>query len=325
VILLIIPVIGSEKSQVQENNTDKLPFLEKPSVPHIITFGVYPTMLYNFDLSRRTYKIGFYAWWRTQNKDYKPHKSVEITNAVEYYSKFGNMGKNQDEYFSYVHYYATILHNWDIKHFPFDRQFLEVQLEDFADISYVVFQPDSQESRIHHELILPDWNIIEMHLKHSVTTYSSNFGDVSTPKGEYSRLTFVIEMKRKGWRAFFSYYIGFFVAFFLCNIIYLVNPYDLGARASLSLAAIVTSVGNKYILDQILPITSDITLADVIQITTFVMITIAILTFIMMDRLAKEKGWAIHQLKKINGIIGAVSLVFYISVVGIYTYKAVLS
>ncbi len=298
---------------------------EKPKNAYKTYFGVYPVGLYDFDLSHRNFKISFYAWWRTENKNYRPEKSVEITNASDYHSKFGTFGKNGNEYFTYIRYYATILHDWDIKHFPFDRQFLDVRMEDFADIDYVVFEPDEKESHIHKELTLQGWDIIGLRLKKSTTQYETNFGDSSTPHGEFSRLTFVIEIKRQGWRPFFNYFIGFFIAFFLCNMIYLVHPKDLSARASLSLGAIVTSVGNKYVLDQILPNTSQFTLADAIQITTFVMITIAILSFILMDILAREKGWDMDRLKRINRVVGAVSMIVYVSMVGYNTYQAIIS
>lgn len=327
-VLLVAQALGAEKVNLLEarsNSSGERSLLERPKKAYKTYFGVYPVSFFDFDLSRRSFKTSFYAWWRTANKDYKPDKSVEITNATDYYSKFGAIGKNGDEYFTYVHYYATIRQNWNIKHFPFDRQFLEVRMEDFADINYVAFEPDLEYSHLHSELWQEGWDIIGLNLKKSTTEYQTNFGDISTPRGEYSRLTFVYEIKRQGWRPFFNYFIGFFIAFFLCNMIYLVNPRDLTARANLSLGAIVTSVGNKYILDQVLPITSQVTLADAIQITTFIMISTAILSFILMDRFARDRGWTVERLKYINRIIGVVSLFVYISVVGVNTYQAIIS
>jgi hypothetical protein len=293
----------------------------KTSTP--VLMGVYPVKLYDFDLPRRTFKVSFYTWWRTLDKDYQPHKSVEITNATDYLTKFGAQGKNNDEYFTYVRYYATIQYDWNVKDFPFDHQFLEVHLEDFADIQYIIFKPDGEHSHIHPELTLEGWNILGMQLKQSTTTYDTNFGDVSTPKGQYSRLTFVLEIKRQGWRAYFNYFIGFFIAFFLCNMIYLVDPQNLNARASLSLGAIVTSVGNKYVLDQFLPFTTQFTLSDTIQITTFIMITIAVFSFIILDILAKrDKVYFVYW---VNRGLGLLSLAIYLMVVGTHTYYAVIS
>lgn len=285
--------------------------------------GVYPVHLYDFDLAKNTFKVSFYAWWRTSNKSYAPEKSVEIVNATEYYSKFGTRGQNGDEFFTYVHYYATILHPWNMRYFPFDRQFLEVRLEDFADINAVVLTPDRDQSFIHPELRLDGWDVIGMQLKDSVTRYLTNFGDKSTEKGLYSRITFQIEIKRQGWRTYFNNFIGFFVAMFLSLMIYFVHPNDLSSRANLSLGGIVTSVGNKYVIDQRLPITAEFTLADTIQIATFLMISVTILNFIVLKRF--EERLTIQQISKLNYAIGILAALIYVVWVGAHTYIAVWS
>ena len=303
---------------IEENRQTVSP---KPPEPYTCLFGVYPVSLYDFDFSQRSFKINFYAWWRTHNKDYHPDKSVEIVNAKEYYSKFGKVGKNGNEYFTYVHYYTTIPYNWDVRYFPFDRQFLPVKLEDFSDIQYVIFKPDYKQSHLHSELSLLGWNLVGMKLKDSITHYKTNFGDASTEKGSYSRLTFIIEIKRIGWRTYFNYFIGFFVAFFLSLLIYFIHPRNFSDRSSLALGAIFSAVGNKYIVDQHLPITSSITLADVIQITTFMMISISVLNFVVLQNL--EDICKFKNILKANYTLAALMTLLYISIVGYYTYIAV--
>lgn len=300
-------------------------FIQNNKSSHVL-FGIYPVYLYDFNLLQGKYSISFYAWWRTKKKDYDPSKSVEITNAANYHSKIGMMNKKiGDEYVTYVHYYADMYKNWDIKKFPFDHQYLDVRLEDFADINNVVFLPDLKQSNLHSELILRGWNIINFYLKDSVTRYSTNFGDISTKEGLYSRLTFVIEIKRQGWRLFFDYFAGFFIAAFLCFMVYLVEPGSSGMsiRSSLALGAVFSFVGNKYILNQVLPFTTDFTLNDSIQLATFILIFISVLYYVLVD--AYMHGKNIASYKKINYLLGILFIFIYVSYVGTNTFFAIVS
>ncbi len=302
---------------------------QTPPVLHVqptkekVLMGIYPVMLNDFDLSHNSFKVSFYAWWRSQNKEYAPHKTVEITNALDFQSKFGASGQYKDKYFTYIRYYATILHNWDMRYFPFDHQRLVVALEDYADIQKIMFAPDHQQSALHSELNLKGWRVLGFHLEDSITTYTTNFGDPSTKKGQYSRLSFVIDIKREGVRLFFNYFIGFLVAFFLCTVIFIVDPREIGARTSLSLGATFTAIGNKYILDQILPFTTSFTLADAIQSATFLMIIAAVTMIVYTNQFIQKRRYegAINASHR----MGISAVTAYVVFVGYYVYIAAAS
>jgi hypothetical protein len=328
--LFIAPPLSAEKAaQLQSVRQVHLPTSSigatqsKPSQPYKYIFGVYPVGLWDFDFAKKTFKISFYAWWRTQDPAYHPEKSVEITNATEYSSKFGKSGKNKDEYFTYIHYYATIQKSWDFKFFPFDHQFLEVRLEDFADINSVEFEPDYDKSHLHNELILPGWEVRDLILKKSVTHYATNFGDISTKDGYYSRLSFLIEIKRQGWQPLFNYFIGFFIAFCLCAMIFFVEITNLNARASLSLGGIFTAVGNKYILDQVIPLTNSFSLADAFQIATFSIILLSVFSIIFINWKLTHKGQVFAWWY--NNLFCTVLILSYTSFVGTWIFRAILS
>jgi hypothetical protein len=288
-----------------------------------VLMGVYPVMLHDFDLAHNSFKISFYAWWRSKDKDYAPHKTVEITNALDFQTKFGTSGKYKNEYFTYVRYYATISHDWDMRHFPFDHQKLVVALEDYADIQKIVLTPDNEQSSLHSEIKLKGWKVQGFHLKDSITTYETNFGDPSTQKGQYSRLSLILDIKREGVRLFFNYFIGFLVAFFLCTVIYIVDPREIGARTSLSLGATFTAIGNKYILDQVLPFTASFTLADAIQSATFLMIVAAVSMIVYTNQLIKRRRYEASVVFSKRMGIGAV--LAYALFVSYYLSKAAIS
>ena len=287
--------------------------------PDNVVFGVYPVSLYNFDLANNSYNISFYAWWRTSDKNYDPTKSIEIVNANEYSHKFGaftDLGNGQ--YNTYVHYYAKIHQQWNTKYFPFSRQFLEVRLEDFADINSVRFQPDLAQSRLHSELSLPGWKIVSMRLKKTTTDYATNFGNNSTPRGLYDRLTMIIEIKHIGMRIYLSYFIGYFMAALLAHLLFLMNSYPFPARATIFTSGIFAFIGNKYIIDQRLPLTTVFTLSDAIQSATFIVLFLAIFTSLFAEMTEDNKV----KRRIISWSIGGVSLFSYVTC---YTYRAIIS
>jgi len=294
----------------------------KTTTPNEVIFGVYPMNIYELDQSNNSFGISFYAWWRTKDKNYRPDNSIEIVNARTYTSKFGGHDLTANgEYYTFVHYYAKIHHDWNLKYFPFGHQYLQVKLEDFEDTKHIVFSPDLEDSRFHSEFQLPGWKILGMSIKKTTTTYDTNFGNINAPKGLFDRITLIIEVKREGMRVFISYFIGFFMAGLLAHILYLMNTFPYPARATIFAGGIFSFIGNKYTIDQKLPLTSDFTLADSIQAATFVVLFAAIIVSIIIELLNKTP----QQKQKLSWIAGLISLIVYITYITVNTYIAVIS
>lgn len=308
-ILIILVLIFPTFAQAKEKS------------PSVVTFGVYPVSVYDIDPTNGSFMISFYAWWQTTDKNYNPSNSIEIVNSRDYNFKFGNKGKVGDQYFTFVHYYAKINQEWNSKFFPFGRQYLTVKLEDFSDTKSVIFKPDLLESKLHSELSIPGWDVIGLSLKQTVTNYQTNFGDATSPNSLYSRLSFIIEIKRNGWRLYVSYFIGFFMAGILVHLLYLMNSFPYPGRATIFIGSVFSFVGNKYILDQKMPPTADFTLADVIQISTFFAMLLSIVTCII----AEKMDGNIKRRNRLSHAVGAISLLCYGGGIFYYTYQAVIS
>lgn len=289
--------------------------------PEKVTFGVYPLSIYDVDPANGTFSISYYAWWKTTDKNYNPAKSIEIVNAREYSHKFGATGKAGDEYYTTIHYYAKIHQPWDSKNFPFGRQFLTIKMEDFSDISQIVFEPDYKESKLHSEFTMPGWNIIGMRLMQTITHYASNFGQTYIDGSSYSRISFIIEVKRNGWRLYISYFIGFFMGGILAHILYTMSSLPFAARATVFIGGVVAFIGNKYIIDPRLPPTTSYGLADAIQMITFLVIIISIIASICLElKYTDEK-----KRTTVSLTIGSISLICYVTYIVFYTWRAVVS
>jgi hypothetical protein len=295
--------------------------------PHkeVVHIGVYVTDLRNFDYSKNSFDTIFYAWWNSENKNYRPDKIVEIINSYSYIGKDNfQTSYGKKIYTTSVRYYATVRYDWNMKYFPFDRQILEVYLEDgLSDINSIKFIPNIKNSQISKELDIGGWELQNFSLEESPHTYETNFGNDQVEQAIFSRVTLRFDLKRLGSRDFINYFIGFFMAVFLMGLAYFIDPTNTNQKFSLALSAIFAAMTNKYILDRLLPISSYFTLSDSIQLSSFLFIIIGSTVFTVESILVHQNKISLCQ--RINYTCYILSSISYLAFIAIAVYTAVSS
>ncbi len=264
-----------------------------PAGPNKVKVGLFITQLYDLDMSRRSFSINFWAWFLHTDPTYKPLETVEIVNAKSTAIRFPSttakedikwQGETQKILWDQGKYAVTALQDWDVRNFPFDRQILHLQMEDGQnDSSQTILLADAENSKIDSSVFVPGWTIESFKIKARDTVYSTTYGDPSLQgSSAYSRITAAITLRRDGLRLLGSMFIGFFVAFALtCLTYFLDTDWMAGSRVGMCGGAIFASVGNKYVVDNYLPPVSDFTLADAIEVSTFVAIIFSILVVVL--------------------------------------------
>jgi hypothetical protein len=99
-------------------------------------------------------------------------------------------------------------------------------------------------------------------------------------------MTLTLEIKRQGLRNFINYFLGFFVAVLLSAFMCLIHA----DRFSFILAAVFALIGNKYVLDQLVPATANFTLSDNLQIASFTFVIVAALLAALDSRTSPTGG-----------------------------------
>ena len=306
----------SEETSGLQNHSEVKPS-KPPQDLHLkdkkkVVVGIFLSSITNFSLSKRTADLGFYVWWRGPYSDYNPVEHTEIVNSPDYKKLWGETSTVGNDYITVVRYFSQIRNNWEVTHFPFDRQEITISMEDTVhDIDSLQFIPDVEFSGISRRLQLGGWTITGVKMSSYPNLYMTNYGDPSKDESVFSRVSMVIELKRLGGRIFFNYFVGFFLAAFLCGMTFCVETSNLMARSNLTVASIFVAVGNKYILDQSLPLTSIFSLADAIQISTFLLITLTVSTNVACNFLHK----ADHSKKALffNKHLGITMILCYVS------------
>jgi hypothetical protein len=261
-----------------------------------IPVGIYVTSLYDLDIPEKKFTIS--AWiWSTYDPavlpaDYKFHNKIEITNARSWdiiENENFTIENDDGTRHSMTKITAEINQDWDVKYFPFDRQNVTVNIESIElDSTQIRFVPDRENSRISDELELSGWEVSPIQIRAFDYNYPTTFGIQSGAKGIYPRMSFVIPIERHGTRIFWTYFLGFFVSYIIICLLYFFTGELIESRVGLIMTALFACVGNKYTIDLLLPSNDVFTLSDLIQVASFIIVGIGLLSSVMIVVLMKK-------------------------------------
>lgn len=261
-----------------------------------IPVGIYITSLYALDIPEKKFTVS--AWiWSTYDptrlpEDYRFYNKIEITNARswEIIENENFTIKNSDgTLHSMTKFTAEINQNWDVKYFPFDKQNITINIESIElDSKQIKFVPDMANSLVSDELTLSGWQIAPIQIRSLDYKYPTTFGIQSGAKGIYPRMSFVIPIERHGTRIFWTYFLGFFVSYIIICLLYFFTGELIESRVGLIMTALFACVGNKYTIDLLLPSNDVFTLSDLIQVASFIIVGIGLLSSVMLVVLMKR-------------------------------------
>ncbi len=262
-----------------------------------VTVGMFVTNLYDINFSNNEFKTEFWAWFLTDDPAYQPALRTEIVNSKTFSIRNATSEKIEQQYWHSIVFKGTIKQQWDVSDFPFDKQILQIHLEDTIDIQDdLTFKLDSS-SGIAKDLIPDGWTLDSFSLTSAANTYPTTFGDPrvgADTEYTFDRITATLVLQREGLRVFATTFIGFFVATLFVALVMVVNMSNhflpaipLQPRVTLCAGALFASVGGLYGLESKLPYTTAFTLADSIQLTTFISIALAIVGSLIADITSK--------------------------------------
>ncbi len=162
--------------------------------------------------------------------------------------------------------------NWVVHNFPFDKQHLRVRVENSVfDARGLVFKPDKRHSMFDDIEGLDGWHIEDFSVSSDTTRYGTGFGDPRVGHDSQTFSTFKIDMniKRDAWGLFMKIFIGMYIAFLIALISFVSYPWELEPRFGLPVGGLFAAVGNKYIIDSLLPESPEFSLVDTLHSITF--------------------------------------------------------
>lgn len=245
--------------------------------PVEVKVGLYITELSDLDLRANKFTIAFWIWWLHNLPDYKPAETVEITNAAgaaeitssyEYPEPTG--------VYQGAKYRATVLKQWEIDNYPFDKQQLLVDIEEnFLSPADLVFAVDDAGTKLDPRITLQQWHITGFKVVPAAVVYPTVYGDpnIAGATSSFPAILATIQLERKNpWWTLAKSLIGALTGFLLAMTAFLIRPDQLGDRLFLTTAAVFSVIGNQIVLDTFLPPVSGLPLVFKIQAITFLAI-----------------------------------------------------
>lgn len=289
--------------------------------------GIYVLSLYDFKVKEKSFNTNFWMWRVYRQKSgFDFEKTTEIVNAKA--AEFGNQQIDNREPYNWTTQMvkAETRMDWKVGNYPFDRQKLIIELEDsHYDTSALILLADKENSRLDPNIRFGDFEITGFQISDGVHTYPTTYGDPAL-KGQssYSRITAVVTLARKNsWRLLIMLITGLVVAFAIGVSSLYISPKHSSPRMGLCVGALFSSVGSKYVTENIVPPGSSWTLVSNLHNLTFIAILVIIIISIRSiinfenGKLEKTLKWDRRWFRAVLGVY----LLLFFSLIGMAAWS----
>jgi hypothetical protein len=281
-------------------------------VPDTVKVGAYVISVHDINFHDKEYTVRFWLWFVYDNPDFDFSKQLDIPNAKSIEPPEIITDSLDGKAWTIMKMKCTMKERWDVKDFPFDRQHLKVQIENtLFDNKSLVFIPDVKGSQFDHEEAIDGWVIENFQVLQGNNDYETGFGDANTASQVFSTFKIEMDIERDAWGLFLKIFIGMYIAFLIAIISFTPHPSELEPRFGLPVGGLFAAVGNKYIIDSLLPESSSFTLVDTLHALTFLSVLMTLIVSAISLKLV-DNGKADLALK-VNSLGSRIVVAVYVA------------
>jgi len=246
--------------------------------------GIYINCLYDFKLDDKSFMTDFWLWMNYKNDSLDFKNNHEITNSKSAEFTHYSMEKKSGINWAAQKCKAQVRHQWDVSDFPFDKQKLQIKIEDAEnDTSQLVYVADELNSKLDSCCISNEWDIESFTIKNKIKTYATNYGNpVLSGSSSYPQVIAEISIKRNhSWLLLVKLLTGAYVAFLISSLVFFVSSKNQDSRFALCVGGLFAAIGNKYIIESVVPASNTSTLMDNVHNLTFGFILLIVIISII--------------------------------------------
>jgi hypothetical protein len=253
--------------------------------PKKVTWGVYVTSLYDFDLINNCYTIEMWWWANYKDSSVVLNGNVEILNAKELEDKFyQRITYDSVTYWETKKMKAVISNNWDINNFPFDKTDLKIRIESSVDDSTrLKVSADCKNSKLSEDIKsgMNIFTIDTFKVSNKIETYPTDYGDPTADYySSFDGLVIDIGLSRNSLGIFIKLIIGVFIATMISLLSFMIGNGSFDTRLAIASSGLFAAIANKYVVDSQLPPTPSITLVDKIHLWSFAFIFLSMIVHV---------------------------------------------
>lgn len=261
-LLLALFVFASTLSFAQE---------EEATHPDTVRAGVYIISVHDINFRDKEYTLRFWLWFVYDNPKFSFERQLDVPNAKDIEIQEAIYETLNGKRWVIMKMKCTMKQNWNVHDFPFDEQNLKMHIENtLFDRNQLIFVPDTIGSSLDPEDAIDGWNVKRFAVTESTNDYRTGFGDVESSGQNFSSFDVNIGLQRSALGMFFKIFLGMYIAFMIATISFTPHPSEMEPRFGLPVGGLFAAVGNKYIIDSLLPESSTFTLVDTLHALTFI-------------------------------------------------------
>ncbi len=278
-----------------------------------VTVGVYLVSVHDINFHNKEYTARFWLWFLYDNPKFNFRDQLDIPNAktIDPPEIFPDTINGKP--WIMLKMKCTMKEKWSVQDFPFDHQSLHIQIENsLYDNKLLVFRPDVSGSNYDSLMTIDGWKITDFTIRADSSVYPTAFGDYRIRKQNsvFSSFNIDMEIERDSWGLFTKIFIGMYISFLIAMVSFAPKPTEIEPRFGLPVGGLFAAVGNKYIIDPLLPESSTFTLVDTLHTVTF----LAIFAMLMVSAFAlKFHDWGRPEMgDKVDKIGATMVVVVYV-------------
>ena len=252
-----------------------------------VNVAVYILNLGKFDTASATYTADFYLSLTcdddcsTQSFEFMNGRATSVDKIID----------TPTEKFYRIQ--ATFNNPVDLKRFPFDKQQMQIVIEDkvktIDEISYV---PNLEESGIDKNVIFTGWNLDSWDAQVTEHEYDV-YGET------YSRYMFTMDISKIFWNSFIKTILPIIFIMLVALSSFVIDPDKMPTRVAMISSALVASVMFHVSISNQVPPTGYLTFADKFMLLTyFILLMSFVINITLFDLLEKKKEAIVHKVHR---------------------------
>lgn len=267
------------------------------ATPLTVTAGVYLDRIIELSVKEVGWTADFYVWFRWKGPGEDPGEKIQVVDgSIESKEKIEDSIQGDERYTLY-RISARITKFFDVARFPRDDHVLTINLETPAlERHELLFVADTQSSGVSSRVQIEGYSIYRQAVLEKPHAYRSTHGDPRLTVGTdrvHSQLRMGVWIYREGWGVFLKMFIGLFGAVGVAMLAFFIKPTDVDPRFGLGVGALFAAIANTYITSSLVPDTGVMTLADMINDVSILVIFLTLLestiSLYLYDRREKEE------------------------------------
>ena len=216
--------------------------------------GVHVTTLRNFDTVGDSFGADFWLWSVYPRGD-NPLENIEFVNAEQLETRLGETTRRDDREWSRLKARATVLHDWDVSNFPFDRQTLTIDLG-IVDPEARAYGVDRAGSGYGDNVAPNGWRVTGFSVERRTVTSDTDFGDPASSGNSTQEHLFVsVALERDSVVGFFKLVAGVYAAVAVALLSFFMTPDQapvFAGRMTVLVGALFATVVNLQVGDNVL-------------------------------------------------------------------------